>query len=244
MKSLIRDPLIVAGLILGILVLGGVLCHSLSEGSGRGDDAKPGSGKTLYVTQELRDTCEFEDCDIRLLEIQPDGSSSILVENLTELFRMHYEWDDRPIAIDEFYFPPEGDRLYFVTAIGSSSCCRVHGFDVSEGRFFDLEHGSLSSMRGDLASPDGSMILRMSSDGTELSVSDVVTDTIIDRVRAAPGETFTESIGTYGGDPIGRYAWKYDGFEYTVFSSSEALVEENQARTPIRTEFHMVKRAR
>jgi hypothetical protein len=203
--------------------------------------SKSSEGKEFYVAQELSKTCEYGACDIRLLRIDENGTSSVVSENLTSEFRKHLGEEDAGfITIHPFYFPTDGDELVFVTGEGSSKCCALYGFDVSSRSFTDK--GRVSDMVGDLASPDNSKVLRMSDDGKELIVSDVLSNTVIATIQAKPGESFTAQIGGYGGDALGEYVWiDYgDGFRYSIFPD-EPIMERDTARPFLREEFYFLE---
>lgn len=179
-------------------------------------------GKAFYTTQELTSSCGGEGCDLRLLFIDEKGSSNVIIDNFTALYRELTGETREVVELSPFYFPVSGDSLVFIETIGSSSCCGLTRFNVSEKTFDHLR--ALSSMRGDKASPDRSMILEMNSNGLVFAVYDTLTNNVIATVSAGPGETFIKEIGSYGGDPIGNYEWAGNlGFYYSVYAAAESL---------------------
>jgi hypothetical protein len=191
------------------------------------------SGKAFYTTQELTSSCEFEGCDLRLLFVDENGASNVIVDNLTALFRESTDETRDFVDISPFYLPENGDSLIFIETIGSSACCKLTRFSISQ-KTFD-RYRSLSTMRGEMASPDNSMILEMSSDGSALTIYDTLTNNRIATVSAGPGETFVKEIGGYGGEPIGNYEWAGNlGIYYSVYATSQALSgESGMMRTEI-----------
>lgn len=198
-----------------------------------GINKETATGKAFYTTQELTSSCGGEGCDLRLLFIDEKGTSNVIVDNFTALFREATGETREAVELSPFYFPASGDSLVFMEAIGSSSCCKLSRFNVSE-KTFD-RYRNLSSLTGDKASPDRSMILEMNSNGLVFTVYDTLTNNVIATISAGPGETFIKEIGSYGGDPIGNYEWAGNlGFHYSVYAASEPLSGEyGMVRTEI-----------
>ncbi|GEM_PF-1542313 len=173
-----------------------------------------------YDTEEIRGDCESGyDCHIRLWGIDEQGLTALIVDDITDLFQQTTGIDG--YTIEKFFFPAQSDTLIFKAAIGSSSCCTLYAYDVSEKTF--TEHGRVGTMTGgELPSPDNSRMIKFAQEGAELQVIDVLSNRVIATVKAGPGESFTKAINGYGADPYGAYEWiTLNSFSYEVFSSAD-----------------------
>lgn len=190
-------------------------------------------GEVMYIAQSISKNCDSDfssACDFRIVKINEDGSSEVIVENIVELFVTQTQVSRE--RIHPFNLAGINSKLIFETVIGSSKCCDLYAFDLTTKKFTRLVNYRNSDIVNDTPSPDKSRILHMDPNGKRLYVTNVFTDINTDLVLLPEHETLISSYSGYGNDPLGTYEWLgNDTIAYKVYAPRDGVGTDES--TPI-----------
>ena len=196
-----------------------------------------GSPDFVYELEDLGINCLYPQaidninyCDASLILVDGNRKRTVVVENITQLFRQSQNIDLKTKrTIESFYFPHQSQKLIFKAFTpDTSGCCTLYAFDVQSQTFKQLDHYYDPLLTPAAVSPNHSKMLEMNDDGSILYLVDVLSDTERVLLKLEDGETMIYDFSDYGGELVGDFKWLNDHtVEYGIYSEKDKLRDAN-----------------